>query len=183
MNTQCVRFTWFRGVVFLKTHFFLSVHPTCFSLFMRFDKGKHFRKIQANIPKMLSLIQGSFAKKTGVGTLGGNSWPGGVGEGANRKHFSDKTAYYATVHTTSKNSFKVWERSQNCKKIFYIGWHTRSWTILSCKKNHLASTQVNTIYMLMYIFLTKFYLPNFDLPQLWNFQRPIERHHPKFAYF
>ena len=66
----------------------------------------------------------------------------------------------------------------------YIGWHTRSWTILNCKKTHLASTQVNTMYMLMYIFLTKFYRPNFiGLPQLLNLLRPIERHHPKFAYF
>ena len=74
--------------------------------------------------------------------------------------------------------------SRLAKVIYYIGWHTRSWTILNCKKTHLASTQVNTIYTVMYIFSAKFYLPNFiDLPQLWNFQRPIEQHHPKFAYF
>ena len=51
-----------------------------------------------------------------------------------------------------------------------IGWHTRSWTIFNCKNTHLALTQVNKIYTLMYMFITKFYLPNFvSLSQILNF--------------
>ena len=41
------------------------------------------------------------------------------GDGVQIEHFSDETAYYATVPRTSKSSLQLWERSQNCTNFFH----------------------------------------------------------------
>ena len=42
----------------------------------------------------------------------------------------------------------------------YIGWHTRSWTILNCKITHLSFTHIKYFYIFIYIIQMKLYPPN-----------------------